>query len=345
MAGEALHPEAGRGTPEPDPPSVRWIRGGRRLLDRHGRMVLAATALLALGAVLSGGFYTVENGESAALLRFGALRNDGIGSGLHFRWPAGIESVIKAPTSEVSRLEIQGDDGPTLSLLTSDENLIDVQLVAQYRIDDLGPFLFATEEPAKLLTQAVRGALVDVVASTPVDELLTSAKGEIQNRVRQQTQDRLETYGSGLSLVSVSLQAINPPREVSSAFRAVNDARAEAAKVVNSAQETRDRAIRLARGEAEKTLSEARATADTRIQKASGAAERFRALLRQLRLAPEQTRTELYFRALRKVLPEARLIVLAPGESPEIDLHLLPESAGGRRLAPAIPPGVSFDDR
>lgn len=342
MADEAPH--HGSET-EPIPPSVRWIRAARQLLDRHGRALLGAGALLLLVVVLSGGFYTVENGESAARLRFGALQGDTIGSGLHFRWPSGIETVVKAPTSEVSRLEIQGDDGPTLSLLTSDENLIDVQLVVQYRIDDLGPFLFATEEPARLLTQAVRGALVDVVASTPVDELLTSAKGEIQNRVRQQTQDRLDTYQNGLSLVSVSLQAIIPPREVSSAFRAVSDARAEAAKAMNSAQENRDRAIRLARGEAEKTLSEARAAADTRVQKASGAAERFRSLLRQVRLSPEQTRTELYFGALRTILPEARLIILAPGESPEIDVHLLPGESGGSQRKPAIPPGVSFDDR
>lgn len=337
--------ESKPGGEQPVPPSVRWIRAGRDALESHGRWVVAALVGLSVVWMVLGGIYTVDNGESAARLRFGALQDDTIGSGLHFRLPSRVEKVIKAATSEVTRLEIRGDEGAALSLLTSDENLIDAQLVVQYRIDDLGRYLFAADEPAALLAQAVRGAVVEAVASTPVDEILTSAKGEIQNRVRQQTQDRLETYGCGLSVVSVSLQSINPPREVSSSFRAVSDSRAEAAKAINSAQEERDRAIRLARGEAERTMSTARAAANTRVQRASGSAERFRALLRQLRVAPDQTRAELYFGTLREVLPAARLIVLAPGESPEIGIHLLPEQTQTSNRSPAIPPGVSFDDR
>ena len=100
----------------------------------------------------------------------------------------------------------------------------------------------------------------------------------------------------------------------------------------------RDRSLRLARGEADKLLTEARAAADKRLQGARGAADRFAALLRQKRLAPGQTRAELYAATVQKVLPRARLVVLAPGEAPRIDLNYLDRwEVGGD----GVPPGVS----
>jgi membrane protease subunit HflK len=188
----------------------------------------------------------------------------------------------------------------------------------------------------------VRAALVESFATTPVDDVLTAAKASIQNDVRQQAQSRLDGYGAGVTVVAVNLQTVDPPREAAGAFRAVSDARAESAQAVNQAEGERDRTLRLTRGEAEQLTTEARSDAETRRQQGHGAADRFQALLRQERVAPEQTRTELYHATIRKVLPKARLIILAPGEDPAVHLNYIRRGDDG---GPDIPPGVSFDDR
>ena len=164
-------------------------------------------------------------------------------------------------------------------VLLVEDNLIDAQLVVQYRIGDLHDYLFATEDPQLLIEQVVRATLVEAFASTPGDDVLTSAKASLQNRVRHESQARLDQHGAGITLVAVSLQSVNPPREAAAAFRAVSDARAEAAKAVNSAEGERDKSLRLTRGEADRTLTESHSTADTRQQRAQGAAKRFEALL------------------------------------------------------------------
>jgi len=186
----------------------------------------------------------------------------------------------------------------------------------------------------------VRAALVDAFAVTPVDEVLTTAKASIQTTVRRQAQERLENvYHSGVMLVAVNLQSVEPPPEADGAFRAVSDARAEGAQAVNQAQGEKDRALRLARGEAGQVLSAARAAADRRLQEARGSAERFESLLRQRRASPEQAWIELYNTTIQQVLPRARLIFLAPGENPEVDVHLIERSDRKRALPPPIAGG------
>lgn len=336
-----MHPETG-----PDvPPSVRWIRNTRDLLHRRKGATLLVTLAVTGLVVLLGGFYTVENGETAAVLRFGKLHNDAVSPGLRFHWPQGIEDVVKARTQEVSRLEISQDDRSTLSLLTGDENLIETQLVVQYRIGTLRDFLFASEDAEALLRQIVTATLVESFASTSVDDVLTSAKTAIQESVRRRAQERLDACNSGITLVSVNLQSVNPPREAEGAFRAVSDARAQAAQSINQAQGEKERLLRLSRGEADRDLSAARAQADNRRNEAEGSAQRFLALLKQKRQAPRLTQVELYNATLQKVLPAARLVILAPGAPLRLDIQSLEAGdldAGG---PVRIQPGRSMDDR
>jgi membrane protease subunit HflK len=123
--------------------------------------------------------------------------------------------------------------------------------------------------------------------------------------------------------MGVNLQWAKPPVEAATAFRDVNDAKADAAKAVNAAQGERERALSLARGEASRLVQEATGGAAGRVQQARGATERFAKLLAQRRLAPEQTAIELYLSTMRRVLPRAKLVLLAPDQAPRIDLNLV----------------------
>ncbi len=327
--------------PLPEPLSVRLILAAREWLGRHIAIAIMVTVSVVVAASLTSGVYTVPNGSSAAVQRFGRVTDDAVPPGLHMSLPGGVDEVTIVSTGEMRRAEIGGDLNRYLSLLTGDENLIEATMVVQYRISDLGDSLFAVEEPTELLRQAVLAALVEVTATLTVEDVLTTGKAGVQNSVREDAQKMLDRYGSGMTLVAVNLQSVDPPVEAAQAFREVSDARAQAAQVVNTAEGRRGRLLRIARGEAAKISEEARAAAGARVQQARGAAGRFAALLGPSRRAPGQTRDEIYFRIMNDVLPRARILVVPPGEGARIDLHLMPQSEAPPSRARALQGSIS----
>lgn len=318
------------------PPSVRLLRGGASWLVAHRRIALRGALGLAALSWLASGVFLVGNGEQAAVRRFGRLLDDAVGPGLHVTLPAGIDAVETMRTGEVRRIEVGGEDGEPIGLVTGDENLIEATLIVQYKVTDLGRFLFGAERPANLLASAVRAAFAEEVARRRVDDLLTVGKALVQTAVRRRAQERLKAWKTGVSLVSVSLQRIAPPSEAAPAFRAVSDARAGAARAENLAETERERSVALAQGEASRRLQEAESRAAFRKKQAEGAAARFQALLAQERRSPGLTRADLYLRTVRKVFPRLRIVVLAPGQAPSIDVNL---TAGSKKAAsPPIAP-------
>lgn len=329
---------ASDGGPSALPPSVRFVRAAAALARRRRRLLAVVLLGVAAAGWIAGGVYAVANGSSAVIRRFGRLAEPRVGPGLHLALPPGIDTVAKVKTGEVLRQQVAGEGGAPLQFVTGDENLIETTIVVQYRLTSPGSYLFRSEDPTALLTQAVRAALVDEIARRPVDDVLTSGKASIQSEVRRKAQAMLQSYGAGLSLVAVSLQAVTPPAEAAAAFLEVNDARAQAARAVNDAESRRETSFNLARGRAEREQDDARIWADARLQKARGAASRFDQVLAQARLTPEQTRTDFYLDTVRKVLPRARIVLLAPGAAPRLDVFLSQSAtAGGAGAAGRAP--------
>jgi len=309
--------------PSPDPPlSVRCIRA----VVRHvaARPFTIGAMLLSCGLVVSAlpAVFVVDSGETGAVRRFGRLIDATVPPGLTVRLPWGIDRVTRVRTGEVQRQEVKEDVGRPIVLVSGDENFLELRLVAQYTISDPGAYLFHVDDPAGVISQAVRAALVGTVAGMPVDEVLTGGKAHIQHAVRRAAQATLDRCGVGVTLIGINLQAASPPPEAAQAFRDVSDARADAARTVNEAQSEGERSLSLARGRAQAVVEEARAGADARLRRARGATARFKALLARQRAAPIQASTEIYVDVARRVLPRARLVLLAPGPPPRIDLNL-----------------------
>ena len=312
------------------PLSVRVIRATAAWLSANLRLA----ALIAGGAFLAGslllGIFAVSVDESASLQRFGRLVNDTVAPGLHLRIPWGVDNISKIKTGEVQRMEITGDMEKEISLLTGDENIIELLTVIQYRITGLGKYLFGSEAPEKIVTQCVRAALVGKVAAMHVDDVLTIGKADIQNHARTAAQKMLDAYSVGITLVAINLQTVNPPSEAAAAFRSVSDAKAEAEQAINDAEREREKVLNLAGGEAGKMIEEAQAGAQGRKQQAQGAAERFNHILAQKQKTPNLTRTDLYLDMVNKVLNKARVIVIAPGQKPNIELNIVEKSSGSK---------------
>lgn len=322
-------------------PSVRWIRGAAALVRRQREATLAAVALFVIALSAVSGLYAVENGESAALLRFGKLVDDGIGPGLHVRLPWGIDTIQKFKTGEVLRMEVEGDFEKELQLISGDENFIDLTTVVQYKVTGLGRYLLSTEDPTQIVGQTVRAGLAEAVAGMPVDDVLTSGKAEIQNRVRSDAQAMLDAHDVGVTLVSINLQSVNPPAEAAAAFRKVNDAKAEAARAVNDAHSEAEKSLNLASGEAGKLVHETTAMADARRRDAEGRSQRFATVAIQHRTTPDLARTDIYHDVVRRVLGRARLVFLAPGETPKVDVQLVDRAASAPAATPAPTPAPS----
>ncbi len=317
-------------TQTPSPPSVRVIEHATAFLRRRWKPILSAAALLALFGWFASGIHVVPRDECAAVLRLGRIAGEERSSGLLLTLPAGIDRVVRVRTGEMRRLELSAKRYTPLLLLTGDENVIEVELAAQYRVTSASGFALGAEYPEALLEQSLLRALLEAVASRSVDDVLTVEKGAIQQQVRQEVQSTVERYGLGIQLLSVNLMEVAPPREAASSFRAVSDSRSEGARLVSEAESARVADIARARGEAEALTMRADADAMARVEAARGQAASLLARLGPLEGSASGL-TELQRTALERALGRVRVVVLPPGAKPELAIEL--EDRNRRRLS------------
>ncbi len=321
---------------EPQTLDVRLVQGAVRGARRHRRGLLAAAAALAVLAVAAGSVYTVPTNQTGALFLLGRLVRDDVAPGIHLKLPAPLQRVRLMNTSEVRRMALAGDSGDPVSLVTADENLIEVDVALQYRVSAYGRFLVGSEDWEQVLRLVVTSVLSEIACKMSVDEVLTTGKSALQIGLRDRAQEMLDSLGSGLTLLSTSIVFIRPPKEAAASFRRVADARSEKAKKVSMAEMAGNRKLSAARGAAEVTLRRADSLAEERIKQARGDVERYGAILRELREAPRVTRTDIYLRQMEKVLGRARLVLFDGSLQRALDLTLFRPGKG----APPLPPGV-----
>ncbi len=310
---------------------------------------------LVLGAIIavfgiwgvSSVYYTVQPEERAVVKRFGAViaTKD---PGLHFKLPFGLDEVQVIPTERVlkqefgfrttavgERSEYDGREFPDESLMLSgDLNIIDVEWVVQYRISDPMKYLYAMREPTRTLRDLAESVMRRAVGNRLGSEVLTTARVEISNTVRDELQVAMSAYDVGIHIVTVELQDVVPPEAVQPAFNEVNEARQERERMINEAQKRANQQIPLARGQANRAIAEAEGYATERVNRAHGETARFRSILTEYREAPEVTRTRMYLEALNEVLPKVgSVVVTQDGQMAPVPLFNLrdaqPRAAGG----------------
>ena len=299
-------------------------------------LLLAGVAVLWL---LSGTF-TVGPDEHGIVLRFGRIERVA-NPGLNYHLPFPFETVYKPKVTEVKRIEIgfrTVDPGPPARyqdhpeesrMLTGDENMLDVNVIIQYRINDALAYLFKVRNPDRTVRLAAEAALRQVVGNKPIDEALTTGKGVIQQETMQTLQALLNRYESGLTIVAVQLQDVNPPKDVSEAFRDVASAREDKNRLVNEAQGYRNKVIPEARGRVAEIVERATAYRETKIRQARGDANRFLATLAEYKKAPDITRTRLHLEMLQDIMPSVEKVILDKQGSGVLPILPLRDGAKG----------------
>jgi modulator of FtsH protease HflK len=270
---------------------------------------------------LASGAYTVGPDQRGIILRFGKhiVTTD---PGLHWHWPYPLETVLRPKVTEVQRVEIGFrtiDPGPPARyadvaseslMLTGDENIIDIDLVVQYRIADPTKYLFKVRHLSDTIKSASEAALREVIGRRHIDEALTIGKLEIQEETKALLQSILNTYEAGLQLVAVQLQEVQPPKQVIDAFKDVASAREDKVRLINEAEGYRSAIIPEVRGKVETILREAEGYREETVRRAQGETQRFLQVLREYEPAKEITKKRLLLETLEVVLPQMDKIIL-----------------------------------
>jgi HflK protein len=188
-------------------------------------------------------------------------------------------------------------------MLTGDENLVEVNAVAQYSIRDPAFYLFSVKEPETLIRVVAERTLRWIVARHPLDAILTDQRSQIELAWKGELSETLKPYDSGLEVLSVRLQDVHPPVEVVEAFRDVASALEEKSTRINEAESYLLEQVPLARGQARARLVSAEGYSKARIERSRGESARFTEREQAYRKAPEVTSLRLYFETVEQVLP------------------------------------------
>jgi membrane protease subunit HflK len=296
-------------------------------LPGRPRRWLGLGLLLLLAAWLGAGFYVVDTDEQAVVRRFGEIAQR-VGPGMHYRLPWPVDRVDVVKTTSVMKTGVgfrlaEGERTTAvgMELLTGDTNILSVGLVLQYVIRSPAEFLFRIEEPETLIGSLAETVLTETVIGMAVDEVLTTGRLAIQERVKTETQAMLDRYQSGVQITSSNIMTITLDQSVAEAFQEVTDAMADREKSRNEARIYANNLLPKARGEAHAVVRAAQAYRQQRIAEAIGNTDRFLALLEEHEKAPEITRSRLYLEAMERILPKVQMYVIDT-EKGQVPLNL-----------------------
>ena len=253
-------------------------------------------------------------------------------SGLNYHFPYPIETVSTPKVTEVKRIEIGfrtvgKNQYQTISreslMLTGDENIVDAEMIVQYRIKDPVAYTFNFIEPELTVRQASEASLRTVVGRHNIDEALTSGKFMIQEEAKELIQNILDKYNTGILVVAVQLQDVSPPEQVISAFKDVASAKEDKNIMVNQAEGYRNDVIPKARGEAQAQIREAEGYKKARIARAEGDVSKFNAVLKEYRKSKEVTETRLFLETAEEILSNREKIIVPDGKEGSNLINLL----------------------
>lgn len=293
--------------------------------------------ILMLGVVITG-VYSVGPGEQGVVRRFGREHRTA-GPGLHYALPM-VESVDVVNIEEVRRVEV-GFSGETpineeALMLTGDENIVEVQMIVQYRVADPTKYLFRLRDPERTLHVASEVALRSVVGRTNIDDVMTTGRQQVQAAARELLQNLMDDYEGGLEITEVKLDAVDAPDEVKDAFNAVTRAREDKEKLVNEARGYLEDKVPRARGEAQTIVRGAEAYKEQRMLRAQGDADKFNAMLAEYQKAKSVTRQRLYLETMERVISPLKNKVIVDKGALDGAVPFLPLRAGTAVAAPQV---------
>ncbi len=302
--------------------------GGGGFHLTRGTVMLGALAAVALWLFAS--LYTVRPEEQSVELFLGDYYATG-SPGLNFApWPLVSYEVLPVTREQTETIGTAGARGNDTGLmLTTDENIVDLDFQVVWNIKDPALFLFNLADPETTIRAVSEAAMREIIAASELAPILNRDRGLIADTAQQLIQSTLDSYDSGMNVVRVNLDKADPPGAVIDAFRDVQAAEQERDRLEREADAYANRVLAGARGEAAQVQEEAEGYRAQTVNEAEGEASRFLAVLDEYRNAPEVTRMRLYLETMERVLGSVDKIIL--------DEALMGDGDGAQGVVPYLP--------
>ena len=269
-----------------------------------GRSFGLGTIVLALATIWAfTGLYRVDAAERGIILRFGRHVDTTL-PGLHWHMPWPIETKQIVNTAAIQSFTEQ------TRMLTSDENLVDINMEVQFRSANALDFAFNVYKPEDTLKEVSESAIREVIGRSRLDSVLESGRLDIVVRTQELIQRTLDAYKTGLEVTAVNLQDVRVPNEVAPAQADAIKAREDREGKSLAAQAYSNDLVPRARGFAARQVLDAQAYKAKKVADAEGEADRFSKLLAEYERAPGVTRERLYIETIERVLRSSRKVLL-----------------------------------
>ncbi|MBG0767649.1 MAG: FtsH protease activity modulator HflK [Spirochaetaceae bacterium] len=290
-------------------------RPTRQIKNISPKLVIWIIVAVVLIILVLSSFFVVDQTEQAVVLRLGEY-NRTVGPGLQTKIPLGIETSYNVPTQVVQTMTFGyrsnnatsplfgNSDYTTESLmLTGDLNIIDVQWIIQYKIEDPVNWMFKVESRETTLRDISQSVMNKLVGDLPILSVMTSERTRIEIEAQKNMQKIFDAYELGVRVVTVKLQNIVPPvGEVQDAFEDVNKAIQDMNRLINEGKQNYNKVIPSARGEANKLIQQAQGYAAERVNQATGDVARFNSVREVYEQSQTITRTRLYIETMEAII-------------------------------------------
>jgi membrane protease subunit HflK len=300
--------------------------------SKKGIAVIAALVVAAVLVIEA--FYIIQPAERGVVKRFGAYHIV-TAPGPHLKLPF-VDTVDVVNVDQVNKFQHRAQ------MLTKDENVADVTLEVQFRIQDAADFLFQDADPGNTIHGAMESSLREVIGKSRLDDIITENRSGIAADVKQGTQQLLDLYRTGLVVTNVNIQRADVPEAISEAFADAIRAREDKQRLMNQAQTYANDVVPRSRGEAARLVEDAKGYRSRVIAEAEGESSRFLALLLEYEKAPQVTRERLYLETMQDVLRNTGKVVLDVKEGSNLtylplDRMIQPNTSRDEFKAPESP--------
>ncbi len=297
-----------------------------------GSLGLGILLIVGLVGWLMTGLYQVSEQERAVVLRFGEVARTE-GPGFKIRWPNPIEEHFSVPVNVITETQIGNRPEESL-MLTGDENIVDIDFSINWKINSPQQYLFNVVDVVngenELIQQVGESAMREVVGSSAFEPITTGDRTGVEERVQALMQTTLDSYNSGIEVVTISLKEATAPPEVVEVQRDVSNAEQDRARRINEALQYRNQVVPEARGEAQAMIQEAEAYKESQVAIARGEAARFISIYEEYRKAPRVTRERMFLETMEGVLGRTEKTILdsTAGVVPYLPLDQLRRDGG-----------------
>ncbi|MEZ5814802.1 MAG: FtsH protease activity modulator HflK [Alphaproteobacteria bacterium] len=288
-----------------------------------GAPIIGIIFLGILALWMASGLYVVNPGEYGVIQRFGAWSHTQSDPGLGYHLPAPIEAVTILNVEEIQKMNIgfmeafarngtaSRRDTPEESLmLTSDRNIVDLDLVIQWNIKSAENFLFEIRDQERIIKSVAESAIREVIGQTDMFPIITTGRKGVADATKKIIQENLDEYKSGVNITQVLIERAEVHPDVQAAFQDVQSAKQDAENSQNEAEVHRERILPAARGQAIQMLQEAEAYKQATVARSKGDAERFNAVYTAYLSGKDVTKERIYIETMEDVLKNAQKIIL-----------------------------------